>query len=45
MLINAQITNDPTLDIAWPIIKGVKINLSEKDLNRATSFKDAVYFD
>ena len=22
-----------------------KINLSEKDLNRATSFKDAVYFD
>ena len=37
--------DDPTLDIAWPVIKGVKINLSEKDLNRATSFKDAVYFD
>ena len=37
--------DDPTLDIAWPVIKGVKINLSEKDLNRATSFKDAVYFE
>ena len=37
--------NDPDLNIAWPIADGVKVNLSEKDLKRATSFRDAVYFD
>lgn len=39
------IWNDPDLNIAWPIADGVKVNLSEKDLKRATSFRDAVYFD
>lgn len=37
--------NDPTLNIEWPLVDGVQTNLSEKDLKRATSFKDAVYFD
>ena len=37
--------NDPTLNIEWPLVDGVQTNLSEKDLKRSTSFKDAVYFD
>ena len=37
------IWNDPTLNIKWPLPKGVTPELSEKDKN-GTLFKDAEYF-
>lgn len=36
--------DDPTLAISWPICSRGQLVLSEKDLNRAVSFKDAEKF-
>ena len=37
------IWNDPNIGINWPLIEGVKINVSEKD-SKATAFREALYF-
>jgi dTDP-4-dehydrorhamnose 3,5-epimerase len=36
--------NDPDIGIEWPLVEGVKVNVSEKD-GKASSFKNAVIFD
>ena len=36
--------NDPDIGIEWPLVDGVKVNVSEKD-GRASSFKNAVIFE
>ena len=37
------IWNDPDIGINWPLIEGVKINVSDKD-SKATTFREALYF-
>ena len=36
--------NDPDLAIEWPITNPEEVLLSEKDLNKAVAFKEAVVF-
>ena len=36
--------DDPTIGISWPITGEGKVVLSDKDLNRAVSFKEAEKF-
>lgn len=36
--------NDPDIGIEWPLVEGVKVNVSEKD-GKAVHLKDAAYFD